>query len=370
MSAFWLVAQVLIAQPASRVALSPSDACFAGQKSTVEIIDCLSERLRHERKRLGRYLGFVTRGMKDDRETLSKLAKAQATWETFVTQDCDAVYALWRDGSIRNAKHLACSIDAVALRTHDVWERYLTYQDATPPVLPEPLGGMLSAEERNAAIVTSDIPARVSWKRIPATDPLSPASARRQLPKDIVWATAPLTWDILPTSYGADLSPQGPFKLSTMHREASSPISAALKNVSPAIVALSLTRKRSGIAFYESTFTLGPDRSIAHVAAFNDGASIVEFVRVICGDRDRFDVRVVTGPREAESVGECSASAAVSPDDRYVLLEHGIVDRIAWEYRKFPDNFPQFDQVIGWSKDGRRVALNAANGLILVTMER
>ena len=106
-----------------------------------------------------------------------------------------------------------------------------------------------------------------------------------------------------------------------------------------------------------------------HIAAFNDGASVVEYIRVVCGDRDRFDVRVRTREEEPETVGECSATAAVSPDDRYVFLEKGIVDRHTRELRKLFDNFPESDQVMAWSKDGRRVVLNTANALMLVTRE-
>ena len=356
---------VLLAQPAPVV--PQSDPCFTGAKNTLEINDCLAGQLGDERKRLGRYVGAVRRGIGKDTATLRQLDRAQRAWETFVTQDCDAVYSHWRGGSIRNAKSLLCSIDAVALRTHDLWARYLTYEDSTPPVLPEPRRGALSPAERRVPIDTSATSARLTWRRIPAHDALSPAAARRQLPKDIAWAPAPQTWDILPSVYASDGRAKGPFKLATMQDESASPITASLKNVSPNGVTVSLTRKRSGVAFYARTFVVDTERSIAHIAVFNDGANVVELTRVICGDRDRFDVRISAGNDDSEPVGECSASAAVSPDGRYVLLESGIVDRNAHELRKFPNGFPMFDQVIGWSKDGKRVALNATSGLILVT---
>lgn len=348
-------------------AVSQPDPCLPGAASTLEINDCLADRLREERKRLGRYLGAVRRTLSADTTTRERLNEAQRAWETYVARDCDAVYSYWRDGSIRHAKRLLCSIDAVALRTHDLWASFLTYEDSTPPLLPEPKAGALSKAERDVAIDTVATPVRLTWKRLPASDALNPASARRQLPKYTAWAPAPQTWDVLPSAYASDGSPIGPFTLTTMNNESLSPIAASIQNDSPNSVTVTLTRKRSAIAFYERTFVREPDRTLAKLAVFNDGASIVEFTRVICGDRDRFDVRITSLRGDTESAGECTASAAVSPDGRYVFLENGIVDLEARELTKFPRNFPEFDQVVGWSKDGKRVALNAARGLILVT---
>jgi uncharacterized protein YecT (DUF1311 family) len=347
-----LLLPALLAQPALSDGRQQADPCAASATSTVEMNACLTTRLGDERRRLGRYLGFVKRSMDGDPETLRKFETAQRTWESFVTQDCDAVYSHWRDGSIRTAMNLGCLTDAVVLRTHDLWDRYLKFQDDTPPVLPEPRGGLLSRAEKDAPIIVANTPARVSWKMIAANDPLNLASARRQLPKGIAWAVAPLTWDVLPTSYGADGTSKGPFKLATMNAS-SAPIRAEIKNASPNRVAVTLRRSRSGVPMYDNTFTMARERSLAQIVSANDGESILELIRVV--------------QSEAEAVAECTSSAAVSPDNRYVVVEQGIVDLFERELRKFPVNFPQFGQVVAWSKNGRYLVLNTVAGLIVMT---
>ena len=139
-------------------------------------------------------------------------------------------------------------------------------------------------QEDNAVITTAKARVRLSWKRIPAKDPLNPASARRQLPESIAWAAAPIMWDILPTSYGTDGSVIGPFTLSSMHDTDASPITAALKHISPRLVTLSLRNKRADVPFYTSTFVPEQMGSLAQIAAFNDGASVVGYMRVVCGE--------------------------------------------------------------------------------------
>lgn len=63
---------------------------------------------------------------------------AQTAAEQYREQVCNAVYEKWREGSIRNAMALRCEIRLIDERTHVIWRNWLTYQDSSAPILPEP----------------------------------------------------------------------------------------------------------------------------------------------------------------------------------------------------------------------------------------
>lgn len=67
------------------------------------------------------------------------MRSAQAAAEEMRSKECGAVYEQWREGSIRNAMALRCEIRLIDQRTHDIWRNWLTYQDSSEPVLPEPV---------------------------------------------------------------------------------------------------------------------------------------------------------------------------------------------------------------------------------------
>lgn len=124
------------------VAVSPElraaqDPC-ATAKSQLQINECVGAQAHNEEQRLAEYFAAARRRLSDDKKTLAALDKAQATWTSFLKEDCDAVYSNWEGGSIRNAKFSTCMRDGRRARTHDLWAQYLTYEDTTPPILPEP----------------------------------------------------------------------------------------------------------------------------------------------------------------------------------------------------------------------------------------
>jgi len=57
---------------------------------------------------------------------------------TYRTKHCGNVYTLSGMGSSRFEMSAVCTLEVTRERTIDVWRGYLTYQDSTPPVLPDP----------------------------------------------------------------------------------------------------------------------------------------------------------------------------------------------------------------------------------------
>jgi len=67
-----------------------------------------------------------------------RMRATQAAAEQYRELACMDVYEHWKDGTIRNAMALRCEIRLIEKRTHDIWQNWLTYQDSSEPVLPEP----------------------------------------------------------------------------------------------------------------------------------------------------------------------------------------------------------------------------------------
>lgn len=70
--------------------------------------------------------------------TLAAFERAESAWAAYRDAECNAVYANWSDGTIRTLMGLSCSAELTRLRTHAIWQDWLTYEDSTPPLLPEP----------------------------------------------------------------------------------------------------------------------------------------------------------------------------------------------------------------------------------------
>jgi uncharacterized protein YecT (DUF1311 family) len=73
-----------------------------------------------------------------DPELIKSIDVAQKAWSLYAEAHCDSIYTMWREGTIRGVMHLNCKTKITKLRTHELWENFLTYLDSTPPVLPEP----------------------------------------------------------------------------------------------------------------------------------------------------------------------------------------------------------------------------------------
>lgn len=107
-------------------------------KSTREIADCLIEKVQKADSELKQYLDAAKQRYKNDSELVRLLDVSQAEWVKYRTAHCGAVYQEWSEGTIRLIYHPYCMLYTTRSRTYDVWREFLTYQDSTEPLLPEP----------------------------------------------------------------------------------------------------------------------------------------------------------------------------------------------------------------------------------------
>jgi len=119
-----------------------SDRSHGCDGTTFAINQCLAGVRDRAKQREERYFEAAVSG-KDglparmtERERMMR--DAQAAAEKLRESECGAVYEHWIGGTIRNAMALRCEIHLIDQRTHDIWRNWLTYQDASEPILPEP----------------------------------------------------------------------------------------------------------------------------------------------------------------------------------------------------------------------------------------
>lgn len=106
--------------------------------TTVAINNCLSEALGRAKARQATYLEAAL-GSADNSSDLAEMIRtSDQEFTAYRERECNSVYEQWKEGTIRNAMSLRCSIRLTDQRTHDIWRNWLTYQDSTEPVLPEP----------------------------------------------------------------------------------------------------------------------------------------------------------------------------------------------------------------------------------------
>ncbi len=63
---------------------------------------------------------WTTHAPKQGQEALAELARAQQHWQQFVQADCDAVYTLWQEGTIRTSMALGCRLHHTERRSADL----------------------------------------------------------------------------------------------------------------------------------------------------------------------------------------------------------------------------------------------------------
>ncbi|WP_299171767.1 lysozyme inhibitor LprI family protein [uncultured Brevundimonas sp.] len=139
-----LVAAGLIAQTPA----APADCAKAA--TTPEINACAAQDLAAETERMETYLAAARRkaladdqGASDNGPASSQRAyldNGQTAWVAYRDIVCNGVYNRWSGGTIRTLMALNCSTRMTRERTQVIWRDFLTYADATPPILPEPVG--------------------------------------------------------------------------------------------------------------------------------------------------------------------------------------------------------------------------------------
>lgn len=111
----------------------------AAPKTTYDFNMCGSREAQRADEEMLRYLEAAMTRVARDAESRSALEVAQKSWEAYRSSHCGAVYTLWREGTIRGPKGIACQIALTRQRTHEVWLQYLRpVEKSAPPLLPEP----------------------------------------------------------------------------------------------------------------------------------------------------------------------------------------------------------------------------------------
>lgn len=106
--------------------------------TTLEINACIGAALENENKVLSLYLNKAKERYAEKSELINLINSSQEQWLLYRQSQCDTVYDIWSDGTIRGAMFGECMLKLTKQRTHQIWEDYLTYMDSTPPLLPEP----------------------------------------------------------------------------------------------------------------------------------------------------------------------------------------------------------------------------------------
>lgn len=106
--------------------------------TTIEMNVCVGQKMEVADTQLEQYIAKAKEHHAQQTTAIASLAKSQDAWLMYRQSHCDAIYEMWSNGSIRGVMFGECMIHLTKQRTHQIWEDYLTYMDATPPVLPEP----------------------------------------------------------------------------------------------------------------------------------------------------------------------------------------------------------------------------------------
>ena len=108
--------------------------------TTLEINNCMARELDRAQAELHRYVMAAGKRLRQEDQAVAVggFDKAETSWTAYRDTECDAVYAYWSEGTIRNAMELGCKIKLTREHTHAIWRLWLTYPDSTPAILPEP----------------------------------------------------------------------------------------------------------------------------------------------------------------------------------------------------------------------------------------
>ncbi len=106
--------------------------------TTAAMNRCLAARFDRAKIRQAEYVQAALGRLSDRPELAEMIRQSDAAFADYRQKECSAVWGDWKDGTIRTAQSLQCSITLTDRRTHDIWRNWLTYMDASPPILPEP----------------------------------------------------------------------------------------------------------------------------------------------------------------------------------------------------------------------------------------
>jgi uncharacterized protein YecT (DUF1311 family) len=108
-------------------------------ETTLEMNECLGQRLEAAQARLDKYLHAATERYTEEQPAVRLgIEASENAFEAYRAIECATVYEDWKDGTLRGVMDLGCRIGLTDERTHVVWANWLQFVDSTPPILPEP----------------------------------------------------------------------------------------------------------------------------------------------------------------------------------------------------------------------------------------
>ncbi|WP_052210021.1 lysozyme inhibitor LprI family protein [Xanthomonas cannabis] len=108
-------------------------------ETTTDSNKCWSAEVSRSQQRLAAYLAAArTRAVVTLGVSGEAFDNAQAAWTSYKTLHCSNIRQRWTAATVGTAKAARCAVDLNDQRAHDLWQSYLTYEDRTPPLLPEP----------------------------------------------------------------------------------------------------------------------------------------------------------------------------------------------------------------------------------------
>lgn len=127
---------ILLLIPNLSVAQEPVDCEKA--YTTLDINICAKREVDLANEVLGEYLAKASERYASELLVVDALNLSQQAWIKYRKAYCDAIYQQWIGGTIRGAMYNDCMQKLTKLRTHVIWQDYLTYMDSSLPILPEP----------------------------------------------------------------------------------------------------------------------------------------------------------------------------------------------------------------------------------------
>lgn len=112
--------------------------------NTLQINYCAKLKLDNAEAEMKRYLDKSIAQYTADTYVVESINIAQSAWKSYSKSQCDSVFTMFRDGSLRVVMTLSCRTKLTQQRTHELWSQYLTYMDNSTPILPEPTASDLS----------------------------------------------------------------------------------------------------------------------------------------------------------------------------------------------------------------------------------
>lgn len=98
----------------------------ANAKNTLEINTCLDAVAEKTQSDFRVFYASLRNLLNPGSEAVQQLDTSQPQWEKYSTSACDAVYAFYREGTIRNAKAIGCRIRLIRSRMQDLDALYDT----------------------------------------------------------------------------------------------------------------------------------------------------------------------------------------------------------------------------------------------------